>query len=196
MKVTLENARISFTQNLFRAGSFQPEQPPKYGSTFIIEPGSKSEKAMKKAISDVANEKWASKGQAIMKQLVASGKVCLRSGDEKTNYDGFEGNRFVSTSSKKRPTVVDRDRSPLTEEDGRVYPGCYVNAIIEVWPQDNQFGKRINAELTGVQFVKDGEPLGGGAAPATEDDFPKLDGDEEPAAASDDWDTSSEDDPW
>lgn len=186
MKITLENVRISFCQNLFRAGSFQPDQPPKYGATFIFEPGSANEKTLKKAIVEAAETKWPGKGTATVKQLMASGKVCLRDGDEKSNYDGFEGMAFVTASSKKRPTVVDRDRSPLTEDDGRVYPGCYVNAILEIWAMDNQFGKRINAELTGVQFVKDGEPLGGGAAPATADDFPALEDDD--TGSADDWD--------
>jgi hypothetical protein len=31
-----------------------------------------------------------------------------------------------------------------------------------VWAQDNQYGKRINAALRAVQFVKDGAPFGEG----------------------------------
>ena len=195
MKITLTDVRISFTQNLFKAGSFQPEQTPKYGSTFIFEPGSENEKALKKAMLEAAEAKFPGKGQANIKQLNASGKVCLRSGDEKSNYEGFEGKMFIAASSKKRPTVVDRDRSPLTEDDGRVYPGCYVNAILEIWAMDNQYGKRINAELTGVQFVRDGEPLGGGAAPATADDFPALE-DEPAEVGGDDWDDFDDDIPF
>jgi len=48
-----------------------------------------------------------------------------------------------------------------------------------LWAQDNQFGKRVNAELLGVQFVRDGEPFGGGK-PATPEDFEDLGADEEP----------------
>ena len=55
--------------------------------------------------------------------------------------------------------------------DGRPYAGCIVNGQVDVWAQDNpEFGRRINAELTGVQFVRDGEAFSGGA-PAKPDDF-------------------------
>lgn len=33
------------------------------------------------------------------------------------------------------------------EADGLVYSGCYVNARIELWAQDNANGKRVNAKL-------------------------------------------------
>ena len=193
MKTTLKDVRICFTQQLFKAASFKPEDDPKYDSTFIMEPGSQSEKMLKKAMLDTAEEKWPGKGSATLKQLVASNRVCLRDGAEKSQHEGFEGNVFVKGSSKKRPTVVDRDRSPLTEQDGRIYPGCYVNAILEVWAQDSKdWGKRINAELVGVQFVKDDAPLGGGAAPATADDFPALE--DELAEKNDYWDDFDDDD--
>ena len=38
--------------------------------------------------------------------------------------------------------------------------------VIEAWAQDNGFGKRINASLGGVQFVKDGAAFVGGQAVA------------------------------
>ena len=49
---------------------------------------------------------------------------------------------------------------PLTEDDNKLYPGCYVNVVITLWAQNNKFGKRINANLLAVQFVKDGNPFG------------------------------------
>ena len=81
---------------------------------------------------------------------------------------------FISARSKSRPTVVDRDKTPLTEQDGRPYGGCFVNAIVELWAQDNQFGKRINATLAGVQFLKDGDAFGG-SRPADPDEFEAVD---------------------
>ena len=84
--------------------------------------------------------------------------------------DGFgEGVFFFNASNTKRPTLVDRDRAPLIEDDGKPYAGCYVNAIVKPWAQDNQYGKRINFSLEGIQFVRDGEAFGGGGA--TTEDF-------------------------
>ena len=73
-------------------------------------------------------------------------------------------------TNNKRPMVIDRDKSPLTEDDNKIYAGCYVNAVIELWFQNNGFGKRVNANLLGVQFLKDGEPFGDNAG-ASVDDF-------------------------
>ena len=58
--------------------------------------------------------------------------------------------------------VINRDKTPITEDDNVVYAGCYVNAIITLWAQNNSYGKRVNAQLDGVQFVRDGEPFGDG----------------------------------
>ena len=68
--------------------------------------------------------------------------------------------------------MINSDRTPLTAKDGVIYPGCYVNVSIDFWAQDNSYGKRINAQLRGVQFVKDGERLGGSVAAA--DDFAPI----------------------
>ena len=80
---------------------------------------------------------------------------------------------YISARNPLKPSVVDTNRSPLVAEDGRPYAGCYVNAVLELWTQDNNYGKRVNATLMGVQFYKDGESfVGGGVADA--EDFDDL----------------------
>ena len=109
-----------------------------------------------------------------MKGLRAQDRLCLHDGATKASYQGFEGNLFVSSSSKLRPSVFDRNRVPLQPDDGKPYSGCYVNASIELWPQDSkQYGKRINAQLRGVQFVADGDAFAAGSA-ASDDEFEDL----------------------
>jgi len=114
------------------------------------------------------------KAPDILKALRASGKVALRNGDEKSHYSGFAGNLYISARNAVRPTVIDANKSPLTVADGRPYAGCYVNAVIDLWAQDNAYGKRINASLSGVQFVRDGEAFSGGGA-ASVDEFESVD---------------------
>lgn len=41
-----------------------------------------------------------------------------------------------------------------------IYPGCIINILIRPWAQNNDFGKKINANLIAVQFVKDGTRIG------------------------------------
>jgi hypothetical protein len=68
--------------------------------------------------------------------------------------------------------VLDRDKTPLVQADGRPYSGCYVNASVEFYAYDNN-GKGIAATLKGVQFFKDGDAFTGGGV-ASPDDFDDL----------------------
>lgn len=179
------NVRISFP-NLFTATSFQPDQRKKYSASFIIAKDDPQLEKVKAEIMAAAKAKWGAKATDILKSLQAQNKVCLRDGAEKADMDGFgDGVMFFGASTDARPGVFDRDRTPLTADDGRPYAGCYVNAMVEFWAQDNQYGKRVNAQLKGVQFNADGPPFGAGGVPATSDDFPALE--EEPAVSGDDW---------
>lgn len=184
MKVVLNCVRLSFP-HLFTPQAGTDGGEPKYNATFIIEPGSANAKALAKAVEQVAKEKWADKAAGVLAQLRKTDKVCYRE-EEKTNqsgdvYAGFEGAHWISASDKVRPTVIDRDKSPLTAADGKPYGGCYVNAILDVWAQDNAYGKRVNASLKGVQFVKNGDAFSGGA-PASADEFDVVDAPEDEEA--------------
>lgn len=176
MQVTLTNVRLAFPQ-LFEARAFSDGQGEAYSASFIFAEDHPAAKVMRDAIEAVGSDKWASKWPALKKELNAKDKTALHSGDSKASYSGFAGNLYVSARSKVRPAVVDRDRSPLTQSDGKPYAGCYVNAILDVYPQDNAYGKRVNASLKGVQFFADGDAFSGGAA-AKADDFPDLSVDE------------------
>ena len=169
MKLKLTNVRLAFPV-LFEAKTVNGEGKPAFSASFRIDPADPQVKALNQAIEAVAKEKWGAKADAILKQMRATDKVALHDGDLKSNYDGFPGNLYVSARSSTRPLVIDKDKSPLTEQDGKPYAGCYVNASVELWPQDNNYGKRVNASLRGVQFLRDGDAFAGGA-PASEDEF-------------------------
>ena len=173
MKLLLKNVRIAFCQNLFTAGSQIAGSEPKFGCTLLIEKDDAQVQAIKKTIQSVAAEKWTAKADKELKTLYAGDRVCLRDGDTKEEYDGFEGCYFINASSKSKPTIIDRDRSELIPANGKPYAGCFVNASIDVWAQDNQFGRRINASLRGVQFYADGDAFAG-SAPASKDEFEDL----------------------
>lgn len=184
--VKLQNVRLAFPK-LFTAESVGDGDKKYFSAAFPIKPGSENHKNLERAIEEVAEAKWPKKGAAVLKTLRSKGKISYKheelTGPEGDVYDGFEGMHSLNASraeSKGRPMVVDRDRSPLAESDGRPYAGCYVNASVEVWAQDNANGKRINVSLRGVQFYKDGEAFGGGE-PLREDEFgelPEEDGDD------------------
>lgn len=168
MKIQLKNVRAAFVE-VFEAKTVNGEGKPAFSCSFLIDPNDPQVKMLEKGIEQTAQEKWGVKADAILKQMRAQDKTALHDGDLKSTYDGFPGNLYVSARSATRPLVIDCDRTPLSEQDGRLYSGCYVNASIELWAQDNKYGKRVNASLRGIQFYRDGDAFsGGGAADADE----------------------------
>lgn len=173
MKMTLKNVRLAFPK-LFEAVSVNGGAPT-FGAAFLIAPNHPQLEEIRKAMDEVGKAKWGAKWPQIKTSLTAQDKLALHDGDIKADLDGYAGNFYLNANNKTRVTIVDRDRTLLAQSDGKPYAGCYVNASIELWAQDNpQHGKRINASLRGVQFAKDGEAFAGGGV-ASEDEFEDLD---------------------
>lgn len=160
--ITLPNVRLSFP-HLFTAHAMEESQEPKFGATFIFnndEHGALLDR-IDAIIDRLALDEFKKK---------ISFKRCLRDGNEKSELEGYgDGTTFLTASNKARPGVVDRRLNPITEADGIIYAGCFVNATIRLWVQNNQWGKRVNAQLRAVQFVKDGPSFGAGPVDAAQE---------------------------
>ena len=168
--------RLAFAQHLFTAGTVGGEGKPAFSVTAILPPNHPVLAELAEAEEKCAVGEWGEKAGANLKAIRAAGKGVIKDGDMKANYDGFAGNKFVSCRSKEeaRPNVFNRDGSQISERDGIVYSGCYSHVIISVWAQDSEYGKRINAQVTGVKFNRDGDSFGGGTKGASPDDFADL----------------------
>src|SRR6185437_7635811 len=154
--ITLHNVRLSFA-NLFeaRAGD-TPGSKPKYSVASLFPKDHPDLPALKALMGKVAKDKWGDKAAAIGKSLEAGDKLAVHDGDAKSEYEGYAGNLFMNASNTRRPLLIDRDaQTILVQADDRPYSGCYANVRVQIWAQDNEFGKRINASLLGVQFVRD-----------------------------------------
>lgn len=208
MKVKLNDVRIAFCDSIFTAKAFAGEGDPRFSAKFPIAPGSEHHKTIEAAVETVAKEAFKDKAKTVLAQLRKDGKVFYvheeYANKDGEVYDGFGGMYCLSagqSENKGRPMVIDRigvrndsekdpDRSYtqpnskgvmfpiLTARDGKPYGGCYVNVSLDVWVQDNKFGRRINCQLKGVQFLREGDAFGGGA-PASPDDFDDLGVEEE-----------------
>lgn len=161
-KIKLNNVRLSFP-SLFRKAVFQGEET-KYEATFML---NKEEHA--KLIEQIQADIASGMKEHFKGAKIPSDKIALKDGDE-SGRDEYAGHFTLKAANTKRPKVIDRDKSPLVEDDDKPYSGCYVNAIVEPWYQNNGFGKRVNFNLLGVQFYKDGEPFATGNV-ADDDDF-------------------------
>lgn len=169
MNIKIKNARLSFP-SLFKTAKFGGDDTGKYEATFILD---KDEHA------DIIAEIQGAMTKLMKDELkgkVPSDKLCLKDGDDSGRAE-MANCYTIKASTKKRPLVLHRDKSPITEDDNVVYAGCYVNAIVTLWAQNNQWGKRINAQLDGVQFCRDGHPFGDGAV--TVDEFDAFGDDSE-----------------
>ncbi len=164
----IKNVRISFA-DLFTARSFE-DQEPKFSCTFLIPEGSELDKQIRAEIKRVAVAKWGAKAESILKSIQGNNmKFCYRPAGEK-DYNGYDGMCFFKASNTSRPTVIDRDKTPLTQADGKPYSGCYVNASVDFYAH-NKGG--IACSLKGVQFFRDGDAFTGGGV-ASPDDFDDL----------------------
>lgn len=179
MRIVIRNARLSFP-DLFEAVQFDGQGPFSYRCTLLIPSDSDVKKQIDSAIKETADGKWGAKAPAILEKAKLVGKICFTDGNLK-DYNGYADNWALVTSRKDSdgaPAVIDRDKTPLGKGSGKLYSGCYVNAIVDFFPQDNTYGKTVRSGLVSVQYVKDGESFGG-AAPVTVDGFDDLGFDED-----------------
>jgi hypothetical protein len=177
MKVMLKNVRLAFPV-LNKPEQFQGEGKPRYSATLLIPKGDPQIAEVEKAMRAAAEDKWGpAKADAAVKGLRAANKTAFNDGDLKSDYQGFEGNMYVGAHAQAAapPRLLDGRKQELPRDTGVIYPGCYVNASVEFWAQDNQYGKRINCSLRGIQFVKDGDSFAAGA-PASLDEFEVVEG--------------------
>lgn len=188
MKLKIRNARLSFP-DLFEATQYRGQGPFNYGATLLgadddgaqvsLDEGKTWQPfktGIDKALDEVARGQWAAKAGAHLAGIKGnSQKCCFVDGNTKA-YDGYSGKWALSAKrpqDKGRPLVIDEAKNIVDPKSGKVYAGCYVNATVEVWAQDNSYGKGIRATLVGVQFAKAGDAFGGGAAPNA-DDFDEI----------------------
>lgn len=173
-RILLKNVRVAFATGIFEPQKVDEGSKPRYGASFLLTPDHPQLAEVKSKMRAVATDKWKGKADAMMSTLEKKDKTALHDGNDKANYDGYPGNFYISAAAQEGnpPTVVNQDKTPFDARKGhkRIYSGCYVNASIEFWAQDNQFGQRVNATLRGVQFLKDGDSFSAASA-ASSDEF-------------------------
>lgn len=163
--------RLSFP-DLWDATEFKPgDGKPRWNATFLVEPGSASDKAIRAAMKKAAIAVYADKADAALKKFEGQkNQCCYLSGDTR-DYDGYAGMMALSAhrpaktkngSASSRPAIIDRDTSPLAAEDGKPYAGCYVKAKVGVYCQAGE-NPGVRASFSVVQFVRDGDAFAGSA---------------------------------
>lgn len=175
------------SMQLFTASAYEKDKDPEYFLRVLINKDDKQVAAIRKTITELYRRAWPTDAEVAYKKAKAANRVLLHDGDEQADKDGFDETVvYFNASSKDRPTVVNRKRKAVAEEDGLFYPGCYVNVKIQIYTWENVKGRGVGCDLLGVQFARNGEALetGGGGASASPEDFPEMDDEDE---AGSDW---------
>jgi hypothetical protein len=174
MKMTISNVRLAFPKlwvpEPFPGGN---DPTPYFSAIGILPPTHSQFAAINATIDAVAKAKWPKDWSAIIKAAKMLGKVPLRDGATKPDVEGYEGNWFISSRAKRRPTVVGPDRTPLEQSDGKPYGGCYVNLLVEFFAYAKG-NKGVGCDLRGVQFVRDGDAFAGGSSAADPEEYDEI----------------------
>lgn len=189
--IKLSKVRLSFPQ-LHKATSPKafPDSPPAFSAAFLLDPNDPVHrdtiKQINAEIKRLRHEAWGTEGKPHPKEETKGfpfGKGETKVNDEGEVYKGYEGMYFVTARApeKNRPRTLSANKQDIVdpkEIERLFYGGCYVTASINFWIQDNQAGKAVRCGLRGVQFIRDGEAFGGGAAKDDEfdDDVEESDG--------------------
>jgi len=130
--------------------------------------------ALQRAIRECAVEKWGDKAEEVLKTLAAQDRLCLHKGDvSKAGQAAYAGKLYVSSNNAAKPNAYDSKGRAVTDptHPEAVYSGCIAQVAINIWAQENKYGKRINAEPMGFKFTRHEERLSGGGRVASADEF-------------------------
>jgi hypothetical protein len=181
--IMLSNVRLSFPHLVEpHASPLNPNAVKKYSADFIMPQDHPGFAQFMAQYAALAQAKWGTNAQSVMQMIQADRKLrCYGSGNEKVDkktfqpYSGYANNVYISANKDQAPQMIQADGKPTDLGNTmayqalarKMYGGCYVNAAIKPWVQENSFGRGIRCDLVAIQFFQDGEAFGEGAADAS-----------------------------
>lgn len=167
-RVVTGKVRLSYV-HLFEPYTSDPDQEAKFSTTILIPKSDKATMAKLRAAEEAAKEigkssKWDGKIPGNLSSII-------HDGDEEADLERnpeYAGHYYMAMSSKQRPGVVDQNLNAILDST-QVYSGCYARVSINAFPYNAKGKKGVSFGLNNVQFLEDGEPLGGRTR--AEDDF-------------------------
>lgn len=167
-RVVTGKVRLSYV-HIFEPYTSDPEKEARYSVTILIPKSDKSTMDKIRAAEQAAKEEG--KASKFNGKIPTNLSSIIHDGDEEADLDKnpeYAGHYYMAMSSKQRPGVVDLDLNPILDSTA-VYSGCYARVAINAFAYNTAGKKGVSFGLNNVQFVEDGEPLGGRSRP--EDDF-------------------------
>ena len=174
-------------------------KPIGYRTTLLIVPNSENDKKIRAAISQAARNAWGDKALLMVDSFKAdSTKFPYRDGNKPNGKgetsEATTGFWTLTGIWKNQPKLLNERNEYLIEaqhraavnggnpdaklapeaggkECGKLFPGAYVTAVVEIWPQTGM-NAGIRCQLQGVRHDRDAERIsGGGGRTARDDEF-------------------------
>lgn len=141
-----------------------------YGTAALFEPGT-DVSLLRLACERFGKSELGTKWERVKR------KTPLRKQDDKVNdYDGFEeGGYYLNTTTKYKPRCTGRNKEEIDNDS--FYSGCYARLTLRPYYYEVRGNKGIGLGIAAAQFLRDGEPLGGGGIDPN-DAFDEEEGDE------------------
>lgn len=190
-KLTLNNARIAFPVLGTPKAAAADNPKLQYSAAFLIPKDHPQVGEINAIIDHVLEAKWPGKGASIRKAAAAIGKICLKDGDTKDDYEGYAGHWFINArldAEKGKPRLYGLGGLKAGEvAPSVVYAGAKVRAVLSFFAYggQNNIPKGVGCGLGDVQFIGDAPQFSAAAPRATEDAFGAIDDpDSDPLASA------------
>ncbi len=172
MKIVTPEFRVSYP-HLFKAKLNDLNGKEEYSVVALFKKG-EDLSLLKKAAQEAIMKKWGSdktKWPANLKSPFRDQKEREKDGALPGGHEA--GAIFMNFKSKEKPQVVDANVQPILDES-EFYAGCYARASVNAYAYDQKGNRGVAFGLGNIQFVKDGDPLGGRTRAS--DDFESVAG--------------------
>lgn len=169
--VTTGKVRASYV-HLFEPWSASPEGDKAYSLQILIPKtaeGRETLKRLRAAEQEAQEQGRQTKGKNWGRRKITSvihdadDPNCCDSPADLEARPELAGHWYLSSKNTRKVPVVDRKRRPITDPE-EVYSGCYVRVSLGSYPYEYMGKHGVGFGLNAVQFVEDGDRLGGGVS--------------------------------
>lgn len=175
--------RVCFMAQPYVSKNDQGQDKVSYSLVALFEPNSQAHDTLRVGIREVAQAAWGAQYETVLQQLAAQDRLCLHDGATKATDPTYQGKLFISANSRTQPAaLVTRNGQNVKigpEDPMYPYSGCWANVQVNLWAQGpdgkpNKYGKRVNAEIVAVQFLRHDEAFGRGPTIVNPEEFPTM----------------------
>ena len=163
--IKLSNVRLVYP-SLFEPKVWESkdgiEPMPKFEATFILDKAAHAKEVneINLRIDEILTPHKTNRAKLMQKGYKY---IALKDSEVLDNpLDAYENSYVLKATSipQKPPVLLDQDAKTRVTDKNKFYSGCYVTAYIEL-RVTTKHDMYVGANIMGVQFIRDGEQIGG-----------------------------------